>query len=149
MRRCCPCATAAQAPEIQFQSPTLNLGDSGYLQEYAADDKITSEEIVNAYWPEMNSLDVLFVKVRLAVFGSWQPGFWMGTDAMGRDVLSRIVWGSRTLDQGGADRVPVLAAHRRGLWRALRPVGRLGRQPDDAHRRHPLLDPFHLRRNPS
>lgn len=46
--------------------------------------------------PGLNRVDQLLVKVRGKVFGQRQTGPWMGTDGKGRDVLSRLVWGSRT-----------------------------------------------------
>ena len=36
------------------------------------------------------------VNLREAIFGDWQLSNWLGTDAKGRDILSRIIWGSRT-----------------------------------------------------
>ena len=45
---------------------------------------------------ELGTLDGLLLDARASVFGDWQTGAWMGTDSKGRDVLSRIVWGSRT-----------------------------------------------------
>lgn len=47
------------------------------------------------YW-ELNALDELMVKLRTSLFGKWRTGAWLGTDALGRDVLARVVWGSRT-----------------------------------------------------
>jgi oligopeptide transport system permease protein len=47
------------------------------------------------YW-ELNPIDRRLVGVRQLVFKSTQTGPWLGTDAKGRDILSRIVWGSRT-----------------------------------------------------
>ncbi len=47
------------------------------------------------YW-ELNRLDAALVRARAEVFGDWQLGPWLGTDAKGRDLLARIVWGSRT-----------------------------------------------------
>lgn len=47
------------------------------------------------YW-ELNPVDDLLVQARVKVFGNLQLGHWMGTDAKGRDLMARIVWGSRT-----------------------------------------------------
>ncbi len=46
------------------------------------------------YW-ELNPLDRGLKGVRAALFGTWQTGHWLGTDSKGRDMLARIVWGSR------------------------------------------------------
>lgn len=44
----------------------------------------------------LDGFDGVLAQVRVAAFGKFQTAAWLGTDAKGRDVLSRIVWGSRT-----------------------------------------------------
>lgn len=51
--------------------------------------------VEQAYW-KLSWVDEQLFKVRKGIFGPWQTGSWMGTDAKGRDILSRIIWGSRT-----------------------------------------------------
>jgi oligopeptide transport system permease protein len=46
------------------------------------------------YW-DLSAADELLVDARCAIFGDWQTGNWLGTDGKGRDLLSRIIWGSR------------------------------------------------------
>lgn len=53
----------------------------------------------SGYWPFkglVGKFDDALLAARIRVFGLWQTGNWMGTDSQGRDLLSRIVWGSRT-----------------------------------------------------
>ena len=49
----------------------------------------------NGYW-ELGNFDRSLLSARASLFGLWQTGNWMGTDSKGRDILARIVWGSRT-----------------------------------------------------
>ena len=49
----------------------------------------------DSYW-DLNPIDRGMVQLRVALFGRIQTGNWLGTDAQGRDLLSRILWGSRT-----------------------------------------------------
>lgn len=48
-----------------------------------------------AIW-ELGPMDQALVSLRAKLFGSWQSAPWLGTDTKGRDLLARIVWGSRT-----------------------------------------------------
>jgi ABC-type dipeptide/oligopeptide/nickel transport system permease subunit len=47
------------------------------------------------YWV-LSPIDKELVSLRQKLFREWQTGPLLGTDAKGRDVLSRLVWGSRT-----------------------------------------------------
>jgi len=61
-------------------APWIELGGHGFARDY---------------W-RLNAIDARLVDARQHVFGDWQTGPWLGTDAKGRDLLARIVWGSRT-----------------------------------------------------
>jgi oligopeptide transport system permease protein len=47
------------------------------------------------YW-ELGAIDRAMVSVRRSIFGDVQTAHWLGSDGKGRDLLARIVWGSRT-----------------------------------------------------
>jgi oligopeptide transport system permease protein len=44
---------------------------------------------------DLGPFDRMLVGLRLRCFGTWETTHWLGTDGKGRDLLARIVWGSR------------------------------------------------------
>lgn len=77
----------------------------------------------------LSAIDVRLGELRESLFGDLQTAPWLGTDAKGRDLLARVVWGSRT---------SILAALAAGLaslaigvsWGAV--AGFAGRRTDEA-----------------
>jgi oligopeptide transport system permease protein len=44
----------------------------------------------------LTGLDARLASIRTAAFGDLETAPWLGTDSKGRDLLARVVWGSRT-----------------------------------------------------
>lgn len=59
------------------------------LQAGAIDDPL------NRAWHQPNQLDRVMIQVRLATWGDWCIPSICGTDQLGRDLLSRLLWGAR------------------------------------------------------
>jgi ABC-type dipeptide/oligopeptide/nickel transport system permease subunit len=51
-------------------------------------------EAQQGIWP-LKAFDQWLLSCRARLFGLWQSGPWLGTDSKGRDLLARLVWGSR------------------------------------------------------
>jgi oligopeptide transport system permease protein len=75
-----PVALSLQSEPQAPVAPWVELGRHGFAPEY---------------W-HLNAIDAAAVDLRQRIFGDWQTGPWLGTDSKGRDLLARIVWGSRT-----------------------------------------------------
>lgn len=75
-----PVALDLQSEPQPPVAPWVTFGDHAFKPEY---------------W-ELGAVDRALVSLRRSIFDDWQTGPWMGTDSKGRDILSRIVWGSRT-----------------------------------------------------
>src|SRR5262245_33429727 len=54
--------------------PWQRLGTNGFAPEY---------------W-ELGAIDEALVSARVSLFKKWQTGPWLGTDALGRDLLARV-----------------------------------------------------------
>jgi len=75
-----PSAIALQDEPIPPVPPWKELTRSGFRADF----------------PDLSAVDRGLVRVREAIFGDLQTAPWLGTDAKGRDLLARVVWGSRT-----------------------------------------------------
>ncbi len=94
------CTLSFLAPLLPLPSPvTLRLQKEPQPPQVVwtqlFDEAFGDPSVSEAYW-ELSWLDERMFELRKQIFGEWQTGAWMGTDAKGRDILSRIVWGSRT-----------------------------------------------------
>ncbi len=61
---------------------------------FAAAPAVEAEK-VDAHFGIKGGINLLMVKIRLAVFGEWSVPSICGTDELGRDTLARIFWGAR------------------------------------------------------
>ncbi|MEZ5980288.1 MAG: ABC transporter permease [Planctomycetota bacterium] len=67
----------------------------GDLDTGAGPVELAGLEYLPGLWPDMPFFDRWMLGVRSWLFGFWEVGPLLGTDAKGRDILARIVWGSR------------------------------------------------------
>jgi oligopeptide transport system permease protein len=87
--------TSLLAPILPLPSPiALDLQDEAQAPSWPWSDFGDDGWDAEAIW-ELGPIDRGLQELRGALFGRWQTGPWLGTDAQGRDLLSRIVWGSR------------------------------------------------------
>lgn len=50
---------------------------------------------IEQLWHDPGPLTELMIRARLAMFGDWAIPSVLGTDALGRDLLARVLWGAR------------------------------------------------------
>jgi oligopeptide transport system permease protein len=85
-------APAGEAPAGQTPAGQTQAGRTPAGQTQAGR---TQADPLDTLWNRPSGLTRWMIRARLAVFGEWCVPSICGTDSLGRDVLSRILWGAR------------------------------------------------------
>ncbi len=89
------CGASLIAPALPLPSPIAMHVDLEPLGPQVSWPTAGTRKFEREYW-RLSALDEQLVSLRQLAFKEWQTGPILGTDSKGRDLLSRLVWGSRT-----------------------------------------------------
>ena len=87
--------TSLLAPLLPLPSPVAMHVDREPSAPQAPWMRPRAQQFERQYWP-LSSVDRQLVGLRQTLFKDWQTGPLLGSDSKGRDLLARLVWGSRT-----------------------------------------------------
>jgi oligopeptide transport system permease protein len=87
--------TSTFAPLLPLPSPIAMNVSGEPLPPQVTWGPRAAPKFARDYW-NLSAFDTQLVRVRELAFRDWQTPPLLGTDSKGRDLLSRLVWGSRT-----------------------------------------------------
>jgi oligopeptide transport system permease protein len=85
----------SQIADLRTELATVSTEEARNEIEQAIKQKQTVSHPFNQLWHNLGSISWAMCRARVAIFGDYAIPSICGTDQLGRDVLSRIMWGAR------------------------------------------------------